>query len=46
MQIVDDGTQAAIPAIRDFLDRMGIAYERFQPDSDEGRELIGSIEVT
>ena len=27
----------AIPAIRDFLDRMGIAYERFHPDSDRAR---------
>lgn len=44
VQIVDDGTQSAIPAIRDFLDRMGIAYERFRPDSETGRELIASID--
>ena len=44
VQIVDDGTQSSIPAIRDFLDRMGIAYERFHPDSEEGRELIAAID--
>ncbi|KAA1397676.1 FAD-dependent oxidoreductase [Aeromicrobium ginsengisoli] len=44
VQIVDDGTQPSIPAIRDFFDRMGSAYERFHPDSDEGRELIASID--
>lgn len=44
VQIVDDGTQSSIPGIRDFLDRMGIAYERFLPDSEEGRDLIASID--
>jgi thioredoxin reductase (NADPH) len=44
VQIVDDGTQSSIPAIRDFLDRMGIAYERFHPDSEEGQAIIDSIE--
>lgn len=44
VRIIDDGTQASVPGIRDFLDRMGIAYERFAPDSPTGRELIGSID--
>ena len=44
VRIVDDGTQTAVPAIRDFLDRMGIAYERLHPDSDEGRQLIASVD--
>jgi thioredoxin reductase (NADPH) len=44
VRIVDDGQQLAIPAIRDFLDRMGIAYERLSPDSGPGRDLIDSIE--
>src|SRR5215212_1465520 len=44
VQIVDDGTQSSIPAIRDFFDRMGIAYERFRPDTQEGRDLIASLD--
>jgi thioredoxin reductase (NADPH) len=44
VRIVDDGTQSAVPAIRDFLDRMGIAYERFHPDSEVGRELIAAVD--
>ncbi|MDX6277471.1 MAG: thioredoxin reductase, partial [Nocardioidaceae bacterium] len=44
VRIVDDGTQQSLPAIRDFLDRMGLSYERFLPDSEVGEELIASIE--
>lgn len=43
-RIVDDGNQPAVSGIRDFLDRMGVAYERFRPDTDVGQELISSIE--
>jgi thioredoxin reductase (NADPH) len=42
VQIVDDGGQSEVAGIRDFLDRMGISYERFQPDSETGQELIAS----
>ncbi|MCW2798880.1 MAG: response regulator [Aeromicrobium sp.] len=44
VRIVDDGNQPAVSGIRDFLDRMGMAYERFRPDTEVGRELIASVE--
>jgi thioredoxin reductase (NADPH) len=44
VRIVDDGGQRAVSGIRDFLDRMGMSYERFTPDSEVGQELIASVE--
>ncbi|TDE88892.1 response regulator [Occultella glacieicola] len=43
VSIVEDGTQAEVPGIRDFLDRMGLAYARFAPDSETGRRLRAAV---
>lgn len=39
VRIVDDGGQRELAGIRDFLDRMGIAYARYRPDSVPGLEI-------
>lgn len=42
VQIVDDGTQLDVAGIRDFFDRMGVAWTRYLPDSPVGQELIAA----
>ncbi|WP_456697205.1 FAD-dependent oxidoreductase [Aeromicrobium sp. P5_D10] len=44
VQIVDDGRQVEVAGIRDFLDRMGVAWTRYRPDSPVGRELIAGLD--
>ena len=41
VRIVDDGNQPAVAGIRDFLDRMGVPWTRYRPDSPVGLELLG-----
>ena len=43
VQIVDDGDQLSFGGIRDFLDRMGVPWTRYTPDSDVGRELVAEV---
>ncbi|CAM3265007.1 FAD-dependent oxidoreductase [Occultella aeris] len=43
VSIVDDGRSGEVPGIRDFLDRMGMAYARFSPDSEVGRRLRAAV---
>ncbi|MDR7087489.1 thioredoxin reductase (NADPH) [Aeromicrobium panaciterrae] len=40
VRIVEDGNQPAVAGIRDFLDRMGVPWSRYLPDSEVGRELL------
>ena len=40
VRIVDDGNQPAVAGIRDFLDRMGVPWSRYLPDTEVGRELL------
>jgi thioredoxin reductase (NADPH) len=40
VRIVDDGRQPEVTGIRDFLDRMGLAYVRHAPDTDLGRDIL------
>ncbi|WP_332642592.1 FAD-dependent oxidoreductase [Aeromicrobium sp.] len=40
VRIVDDGRQPAVSGIRDFLDRMGVPWSRYLPDSEVGLELL------
>ncbi len=40
VRIIDDGNQPAVAGIRDFLDRMGVPWTRYTPDSEVGQELI------
>lgn len=42
VRIVEDG-QRAVAGIRDFLDRMGLPYTRFRPDSDVGQQLLAEL---
>lgn len=42
VRIVEDG-QRSVAGIRDFLDRMGLPYTRYRPDSEVGRELIAEL---
>lgn len=44
VRIVDDGSQPAVAGIRDFLDRMGVPWTRYTPDSADGRELFSEVE--
>jgi thioredoxin reductase (NADPH) len=43
VRIVDDGTQASVAGIRDFLDRMAVPWTRYRPDSAVGRELFAEV---
>ncbi|MEO6604525.1 MAG: FAD-dependent oxidoreductase [Aeromicrobium sp.] len=40
VRIVDDGNQPAVSGIRDFLDRMGVPWTRYTPETEVGRELM------
>ncbi|MET0467446.1 MAG: FAD-dependent oxidoreductase [Aeromicrobium sp.] len=43
VRIVDDGGQPAVAGIRDFLDRMGLPWTRYRPDSPTGLELFADV---
>ncbi|KAA1372494.1 FAD-dependent oxidoreductase [Aeromicrobium fastidiosum] len=43
VRIVDDGTQPAVAGIRDFLDRMGVPWTRYRPDSAVADELFAEV---
>jgi thioredoxin reductase (NADPH) len=45
VRIVDDGHQASVAGIRDFLDRMAVPWTRYRPDSAVGRELFAEVGV-
>jgi thioredoxin reductase (NADPH) len=43
VRIVDDGHQPSVAGIRDFLDRMGVPWTRYRPDSAVARELFDEV---
>ena len=42
VRIVEDG-QRAVAGIRDFMDRMGLPYTRYRPDSEVGRQVLQEV---
>ncbi|EFQ83093.1 pyridine nucleotide-disulfide oxidoreductase [Aeromicrobium marinum DSM 15272] len=43
VQIVEDGAQPEVAGIRDFLDRMGLPYTRYRPDTETGRQVLEQV---